>query len=105
MSLKYRSFTFHALVAIAMTIQKSQGGTFDQVVYDYHKGREQYTYSVRGDVAYAIVGRPVLDQRTQRLKLLSSYHARGSNSENTVRLRRVGTVVQPQTEHAQRSAP
>jgi hypothetical protein len=40
-SLKCRRFTFPTLVAIAMTIHKSQDDTFDQVVYDYHKGQEQ----------------------------------------------------------------
>jgi hypothetical protein len=40
-SLKCRRFTFPTLVVIAVTIHKSQGGMFDQVVYDYHRGQEQ----------------------------------------------------------------
>jgi ATP-dependent exoDNAse (exonuclease V) alpha subunit len=70
------------LVAIAMTILKLQGGTIDQVVYDYHKGQEQ-------QMVYVVMSRvrSLDDLYLSNVRNdFNFYHARGSNSENTVRL-------------------
>ncbi|XP_071576363.1 uncharacterized protein [Temnothorax nylanderi] len=81
--IKCKRIQFPLSPACAMTIHKSQGGTFNEIVYNYHKSQDQQLVYVALSRVTSINGL-YLTNNTDDYKF---YHYKGNNSPKIIELR------------------
>ncbi|XP_055623676.1 uncharacterized protein LOC129767083 [Toxorhynchites rutilus septentrionalis] len=81
--IKCKRIQFPVVSACALTVHKSQGGTFSEIVYDYDKSQDQQLVYVGLSRVSSLQGLYLTNSKNS----FRFYHAKGSNSPKMVDLR------------------
>lgn len=91
-SIKCKRTQFPIVSACALTVHKSQGGTFSEVVFDYHKSQDQQLVYVGLSRVSSLQGLYLTNNQNE----FKFHHAKGSN---TLRVKELQDELQRLTNH------